>query len=237
MTYRDDLDALRTRHDEIAKELGELRREQRRLEDVRAKAALLEEELAELKKTLEDTQKRRSLPLLNDVRVASPCSESWDEMIGDERTRFCLKCDKNVYDVSAMTRDEAEALIAEAEGGHAGLCLRIYRRKDGTVLTSDCPVGRRRRRVTKIAAAAMAFGGGALAFAAYDSACTMGEMAAMPPPPALDPPPHEREPVVEAPVEVEMGDVVERPVMGKMAFPLDPESDDSPGGGSPDDRR
>ena len=54
MTYRDDLDALRTRHDEIAKELGELRREQRRLEDVRAKAALLEEELAELKKTLED---------------------------------------------------------------------------------------------------------------------------------------------------------------------------------------
>lgn len=222
MTYRDDLDALRNRHDELAKELGELRREQQRLEDVRARAALLEEELAELKETLEATQKRRSLPLLNDVQVASPCSERWDEMIGDERTRFCLKCDKNVYDVSAMTRDEAEALIAQAEGGDAGLCLRLFRRKDGTVITSDCPVGRRRRRVTRVAAAALAFGGGALAFAAYDTACTMGEMAVVPAPTAVDVPP--TAPVVDPidePIEEVMGDVVERPVMGKMAFPPD----------------
>ena len=232
MTYRDDLDALRIRHDELAKELGALRREQRRLEYVREKAARLEDELAELKAALRAKQKRRSLPLLNDVKVASPCSESWDEMIGDERTRFCLKCDKNVYDVSAMTRDEAEALIARAEGGDAGLCLRIYRRKDGTVLTSDCPVGRRRRRVTRVAAAALAFGGGALAFAAYDTWCTMGEMVALPPPPTIDPPSEPAE-VVDEPVELLMGDVAPvdvAPVMGKMAPPPEPER----GGGTAD---
>ncbi|HHH31296.1 MAG TPA: hypothetical protein ENK57_23520 [Polyangiaceae bacterium] len=231
MPYRDDLEALRNRHAELTKELDALRREQRRLEDVRAKAALLEDELAELNKTLEATQKRRSLPLLDDVKVASPCSESWDEMVGDERVRFCLKCDKNVYNVGAMTRDEAEALIARAEGGDQGLCLRLYRRKDGTVLTSDCPVGRRRRRVTRVAAAALAFGGGALAIAAFDSACTMGEVAVAPPrttADAVDPiePVSPVEPI-EEPIEEVMGDVVERPVMGRMTRPVDLEPGDA----------
>jgi hypothetical protein len=37
-----------------------------------------------------------------------------------------------------MTAAEVSALIVETEGR---LCARIYRRADGTVLTSDCPVG------------------------------------------------------------------------------------------------
>jgi hypothetical protein len=59
-------------------------------------------------------------------------------MSGDERVRHCAQCHLNVYDLSAMTRAEAEALIEEAEGS---LCVRLYRRADGTVLTADCPVG------------------------------------------------------------------------------------------------
>lgn len=95
----------------------------------------------------------RSLPTvaLDDVRVASPCSASWQAMKGDDRVRFCGSCEKNVYDLSALTRDEAEDLIRGAEGR---LCVRFYRRRDGTVLTQDCPVGLRavRRRLALLGA-------------------------------------------------------------------------------------
>jgi hypothetical protein len=82
--------------------------------------------------------------LLENLRVAAPCKADWDEMSGDDRVRFCGGCEKNVYNLSAMTRADAEALVREREGR---LCVRFYRRQDGTVLTADCPVGAQRRRV------------------------------------------------------------------------------------------
>ncbi len=85
---------------------------------------------------------------LNNVRVASPCSADWDAMIGNELSRFCGQCNLNVYNLSGMTRAEAEHLIA----GHAGrLCVRFYRRADGSILTRNCPVGLRavQQRVSK----------------------------------------------------------------------------------------
>lgn len=112
-----------------------------------------------------DTHTAKKLPMLDNIKIASPCSESWDGMVGDDRVRFCGGCMKNVYNLSAMTGPEAQELIADKEGD---VCVRLYRRKDGTVITSDCPVGVRRQRVTKIAAAALAFGGAALAIAAVE---------------------------------------------------------------------
>ncbi len=91
------------------------------------------------------TKQTRRLPVvLEDIRIATPCSADWDDMVGDERVRFCGKCEKNVYNLSAMTRDEGEALVRAKEGR---LCVRLYQRKDGTVITSDCPVGVRRQRL------------------------------------------------------------------------------------------
>jgi hypothetical protein len=75
---------------------------------------------------------------LNNIRIASPCSANWDEMYGNERMRFCGQCKLNVYNLSGMTREEAENLLANAEGR---LCVRFYRRVDGTVITENCPVG------------------------------------------------------------------------------------------------
>jgi hypothetical protein len=75
---------------------------------------------------------------LKNISVATPCSENWDAMTGDEQIRFCQKCQLNVYNLSQMTKREAEALIQEKEGK---LCIRYYLRKDGTVLTQDCPYG------------------------------------------------------------------------------------------------
>lgn len=75
---------------------------------------------------------------LNNLKVASPCSANWDEMYGDARKRYCGDCKLNVYNLSGMSREEAESLIVNAEGR---LCVRFYQRNDGTVITQDCPVG------------------------------------------------------------------------------------------------
>ena len=75
---------------------------------------------------------------LSGVKIASPCPADWNSMLGGERVRFCGQCRLNVYNLSAMPRDEAEALSTNYEGR---LCLRFYRRRDGSILTQDCPVG------------------------------------------------------------------------------------------------
>jgi hypothetical protein len=69
-------------------------------------------------------------------------------MDGDERVRFCRECNRNVYNLSAMTEAEARALVTEREGY---VCVRFFQRRDGMVLTTDCPVGRKRRFVSNTA--------------------------------------------------------------------------------------
>jgi hypothetical protein len=59
-------------------------------------------------------------------------------MVGDDRVRFCGLCKLTVYNISEMPAAEAEDLIRNAEGR---MCIRMYQRRDGTVLTRNCPVG------------------------------------------------------------------------------------------------
>jgi len=75
---------------------------------------------------------------LKNIRIASPCSANWDEMAGDERRRFCGECRLTVYNLSGMTKYDAENILMLSEGR---LCVRYFQRGDGTVLTTDCPVG------------------------------------------------------------------------------------------------
>ncbi len=91
---------------------------------------------------------------LNHLKVAAPCSADWDEMVGTDRARFCAHCNLNVYNLSGMSRREAEALLARTEGR---LCVRFYRRADGTILTDDCPEGLRaiKRRARRAASAVL----------------------------------------------------------------------------------
>jgi hypothetical protein len=56
-------------------------------------------------------------------------------MSGGDRVRFCSQCRLHVYNLSALTRESAEAFLRNAEGS---VCVRLYRRPDGTVLTRDC---------------------------------------------------------------------------------------------------
>jgi hypothetical protein len=81
---------------------------------------------------------KTGLTLLDEVRIASPCPARWEDMVGDNRSRHCRSCNKTVYDLSELTATQALALIHEKQGD---LCVRLFRRADGRVLTADCPVG------------------------------------------------------------------------------------------------
>ena len=168
---------------------------------------------------------------LDDIRVASPCPAEWGDMVGSDTVRFCASCQKNVYNLSGMRRDEAIELLRASEGR---TCVRFYRRADGTVLTEDCPVGvalvlRRAKRMT-LAAAALAVGAlatllGVVGGTFTKRTCerlievqtelvtkpierTMGEVAMPPPDMGLPPPP---------PPQPVMGGVpAGQPIMGKM---------------------
>jgi hypothetical protein len=134
MSYRNDLDALDARHDVLAKELTQKTRE-----------------LDEATKLLEEARARAKLPILDNIRIASPCRADWNAMTGDERMRHCNQCDKKVFDLSELTRVEAEALIVENNGE---LCARYYQRRDGRIMTSDCRAGIIAARKLKVVAIA-----------------------------------------------------------------------------------
>src|SRR5262249_2924846 len=121
MTYRNDLDALGARHSALETDL-----------------AAKTKELEHATRLLEEAKARARLPVLDNIRTASPCRADWNEMIGDDRARSCGKCDKQVFNITNMTRADAEALIVEK---NAKLCARYFRRHDGTILTQDCRVG------------------------------------------------------------------------------------------------
>ncbi|HEY8375325.1 MAG TPA: hypothetical protein VIK91_02500 [Nannocystis sp.] len=72
------------------------------------------------------------------VEIKSPCHESWDAMHGDEARRFCDVCAKHVHNLSAMTRQEAVALLQRHRGEH--LCVRYASHEDGTIAFRDAPV-------------------------------------------------------------------------------------------------
>jgi hypothetical protein len=187
----------------------------------------------------------RVLDNLDDLEIASPCSMNWDAMVGDGRVRHCGSCEKNVYNLSAMTKDEALNLVRELEGK---MCVRLYRRTDGTVIHEDCPVGvaamlkRAKQRTWKMAAAAFALVAGGLGFAGSRPAtpvvmgatlpvrATMGEApmmgAPMPPEPLMGdiaPPVHETMGKVAMPEAAQGGlravPPPQRPKVGRVAAP------------------
>ncbi|HEY0379036.1 MAG TPA: ankyrin repeat domain-containing protein [Pyrinomonadaceae bacterium] len=90
---------------------------------------------------------------LDRIHIASPCPASWDEMIGNEQVRFCRHCSLHVHDLSKITAKDAMKLVAASQGK---LCVRYYRRPDGTVQTAERaePLTHIKRRLSRIAAGA-----------------------------------------------------------------------------------
>ncbi len=90
--------------------------------------------------------------LLNLIDVKTPCSENWDEMIGNNEVRFCSHCAKNVHDISAMNRAKAEKLVKKSNGN---LCVRYVKTPNGKLISAPPKLTQITRRAT-IAASILA---------------------------------------------------------------------------------
>lgn len=69
------------------------------------------------------------------ICIATPCSMDWDSMKGTDEVRLCSGCDKNVYNISAMSRKRVEEILSMQQLP----CLQIQRRADGTLVTDEFP--------------------------------------------------------------------------------------------------
>ena len=154
---------------------------------------------------------RARLNVLDDIQVARPCGADWNAMTGNDRVRRCGDCKQHVYNFSAMTRAEAEAVIVEHEGR---MCSRYYARADGTILLADCTYTPVRPGLFAAGAAALALAGAGLWYArtaperVIDNPGIMIDRALaspimMSPPPTPPAPPPVRP--VEPPVHVHQG--------------------------------
>jgi hypothetical protein len=203
--YRNETDALRERKTTLEAEISKLREQTTRLDELKAREAELASELTAVDSRLTAGAPKRALPLLDQVRVASPCNADWNEMLGDERVRFCLSCEKNVFNLSSMPREEAEDLLRARLG--SDLCIRFYQRADGTILTQDCPTGVKKKRRKKLALAVA--GAGAMAAAAatmfLKPTCRQGEPVAVAGGAMYEPPQMVMGELEEAPVPPMMG--------------------------------
>lgn len=169
--YRDARDVLLAKRRRVLASLAQAER-------AAEQATSLRDELAYVESSLRTS----AASMLERVRIATPCRERWEDMVGDDVVRHCARCRKDVYDLASMTTSEAEALLAR--DGETP-CVRLRRRRDGRVVTSDCPPPSWSERTgarlaAAGAAAAVAIAGGVVAAHAFpnEPACEM------PPPPA-----------------------------------------------------
>ncbi len=149
---------------------------------------------------------------LKNLRIAKPCQADWYDMKGTPGVRHCASCKLNVYNLSWMTSEEPEELLRDAK---ERVCVRFYRRADGTILIRDCPVGLAvselpwLRHISVLAAAILAAIG--LSSASFVRSDAPGPQQLIPPVGILQGS-HPRN------LQVTQG-VVAQPIIGKIGYP------------------
>jgi hypothetical protein len=71
--------------------------------------------------------------ILDRICIAMPCSVDWNDMKGDNKVRLCGGCNKDVYNLSALSKKEAEEVLSRPTLP----CIQIARTKDGAIVTED----------------------------------------------------------------------------------------------------
>jgi hypothetical protein len=84
----------------------------------------------------------KPIPTIDKFAIASPCGSTWICKDDKEKVQFCEKCQLRVYDFSGMEMPEAEEMVYKMEGRRKFL---LHKRADGKFLTSECPVGFKRK--------------------------------------------------------------------------------------------
>ena len=146
MSYGRD-DATETERNTLAARLAETRQALAAQASLRERERQLENDLANVDASRAGGRGAAVLPSGAKISIASPCTEDWSRMTGDDYVRHCSKCDKKVYDLSGLKGIEIEALLAR-QGEPP--CVRFFKRKDGTMMTADCPVGRPKRVALRV---------------------------------------------------------------------------------------
>lgn len=90
---------------------------------------------------------------LKNLTIPSPCNADWNSMTGNDQVRFCEHCDLSVHNLSQLTRNQAQRLVARSNGR---LCVRYDLDAKGGPLLA--PVSQKlyriSRRASRIAAGA-----------------------------------------------------------------------------------
>lgn len=71
-------------------------------------------------------------------KLSYVCPIAWTSMRGDERERYCSKCARTVVNVSLLTSEQREALLANPPPG--GLCVAYYQRLAGEMVSAENPL-------------------------------------------------------------------------------------------------
>ncbi|MGH7283734.1 MAG: hypothetical protein ACRELY_19585 [Polyangiaceae bacterium] len=68
----------------------------------------------------------------SDLPIEAPCSATWSTMTRDGQKRFCDACKKHVHDLSAMTPENARAVLDAPRA--RDLCVRYLYDDEGNIL-------------------------------------------------------------------------------------------------------
>jgi len=71
----------------------------------------------------------RKLPVV--VDVPDPCEVGWEDMVGDERARFCGRCGKTVTNLSVLDGDEIADVLARGD------CVSFLHRADTSIVMAE----------------------------------------------------------------------------------------------------
>jgi hypothetical protein len=74
---------------------------------------------------------RSLLRQLTRIPLEKPCDSPWESMVGTDKVRRCVSCERDVYSLSDMSELEAELRLLNA--GDAVPCIRYARDRDGLV--------------------------------------------------------------------------------------------------------
>lgn len=88
-SYRDERVSRELRLNELTEQLRRQRIQVEQLKRLERQNEELEAEIETLRAQIDESSPSR---LLDDIVIASPCPESWEEMKGTDSTRFCGVC-------------------------------------------------------------------------------------------------------------------------------------------------
>ncbi len=75
---------------------------------------------------------KQSLPMLT-IEIPKPCSLQWDELTGDNQSRYCTVCQKNVIAVAEQDLEQ----LAKLFSGPTLPCVMVQRHSNGQVITAE----------------------------------------------------------------------------------------------------